>query len=136
MNYFRQSEPVDASVTMKATIEFTTRSSNYQVLKNDEFFEKNRNDNDVVMDLMERPYNSTTMKKGEVAEELWEEYGRDNAARKLEPCSKVEVTHDKSDEEDINERPHKVVDRDGVDLDDFFEEDIKKLFPNYQKLFS
>ena len=92
---------------MKATIEFTTRSYDYQVLKNNEFFDENYKDNDVVMDLMKRLHNSTTYKeREEIAEELWEECGYDNAARMLEPDGRLEVTYKKSDEEDINERSY------------------------------
>ena len=112
---------------MKVTIEFTTDSYEYQVLKNDEFFEENYKDNDVVMDLVERLHNSTTYEeREEIAEELWEQCGYDNAARMLEPDGRLEVTYKKSDEEDINERSYEVLDNDWVDFDDYFEEDIKK----------
>ena len=111
---------------MKVTIEFTTDSYEYQVLKNDEFFEENYKDNDVVMDLVERLHNSTTYEeREEIAEELWEECGYDNAARMLGD-GRLEVTYKKSDEEDIYVRSYEVLDNDWVDFDDYFEEDIKK----------
>ena len=111
---------------MKVTIEFTTDSYEYQVLKNDEFFEENYKDNDVVMDLVERLHNSTTYEeREEIAEELWEECGYDGAARMLGD-GRLEVTYKKSDEEDIYVRSYEVLDNDWVDFDDYFEEDIKK----------
>ena len=77
------------------------------------------------MDLVERLHNSTTYEREEIAEELWEECGYDNAARMLGD-GRLEVTYKKSDEEDINERSYEVLDSDWVDFDDFFEKDIKK----------
>ena len=113
-------------MVVKVTIEFTTDSYEYQVLKNDEFFEENYKDNDVVMDLVERLHNSTTYEeRQEIAEELWEECGYDNAARMLGD-GRLEVTYKKSDEEDIYVRSYEVLDNDWVDFDDYFEEDIKK----------
>ena len=113
-------------MVVKVTIEFTTDSYEYQVLKNDEFFEENYKDNDVVMDLVERLHNSTTYEeREEIAEELWEECGYDNAARMLGD-GRLEVTYKKSDEEDIYVRSYEVLDNDWVDFDDYFEEDIKK----------
>ena len=94
--------------------------------KNDEFFE-NYKDNDVVMDLVERLHNSTTYEEEEIAEELWEECGYDNAARMLDPDGRLEVTYKKSDEEDINERSYEILDSDWIDFDDFFEKDIKEV---------
>ena len=77
---------------VKVTIEFTTGSYDYQVLKNDEFFEENHND--VVMDLVERLHNSTTYgEREEIAEELWEECGYDSVATMLEPEGRLEVTY-------------------------------------------
>jgi len=114
-------------VEVKVTIEYTTGSYDYQVLKNDEFFEENYKDNDVVMDLVERLHNSTTDgEREEIAEELWEECGYDNAARMLEAQGRLEVTYKKSDEEDIDDLSYEILDTDWVDFEDFFEEDIKK----------
>jgi len=112
-------------VEVKVTIEFTTGSYDYQVLKNDEFFEENHND--VVMDLVERLHNSTTYgEREEIAEELWEECGYDSVATMLEPEGRLEVTYKKSDEENIDDSSYEILDSDWVDFDDFFEEDIKK----------
>tara|TARA_S200002703_G_C3801832_1_gene247862 strand:+ start:4539 stop:5891 length:1353 start_codon:yes stop_codon:yes gene_type:complete len=111
---------------VKVTIEFTTDSYDYQVLKNDKFFEENYKDNDVVMDLVERLHNSTTYgEREEIAEELWEECGYDNAARMLGD-GKLEVTYKQGDEEDIDESSYEILDSDWVDFNDFFEDDIKK----------
>ena len=112
---------------MKVTIEFTTGSYDYQVLKGGSDFDECYKDDDVVMEIVERLHNSTTYgEREEIAEELWEECGYDNAARMMEPEGRLEVTYKKSDEEDIDDNSYEILDSDWVDFDDFFEEDIKK----------
>jgi len=112
---------------IQVTIEFTTGSYEYQVLKGDADFDESFEDNPEALELVERLHNSTTYdEREEIAEELWEECGYDNAARILYPEGQLEVTYKKSDEEDINDLSYEILDNDWVEFDEFFEDDIKK----------
>ena len=59
---------------MQVTIEFTTGSFYYQVLKGNADFDECFEDNEKVQDLVERLHNSTTYEeREEIADQLWEE---------------------------------------------------------------
>lgn len=111
----------------KVLIEFTTDSYDYQVLKNDASFEECFQDNAEVMELVERLHNSNSYgERTEIAEELWEECGYDDAARMLHPEGHLEVTFKKGGQEDIDERRYEVLDSDWIGFDEFFDEDTQK----------
>ena len=112
---------------VKVLIEFTTDSYDYQVLKNDTSFEECFQDNEEVMDLVERLHNSNSYgERTEIAEELWEECGYDDAARMLHPEGHLEVTFKKGGQEDIDELRYEVLDSDWVEFAEFFDEDTQK----------
>lgn len=112
---------------MQVTIEYTTGSYDYQVLKGDADFDESFEDNPEVLELVERLHNSTTYdEREEIAEKLWEECGYNNASRMLYPEGQLEVTYKRGDEEDINDLSYEILDNDWVEFDEFFEEDIKK----------
>ncbi len=112
---------------MPVTIEFTTGSFEYQVLKGNADFDERFEDNEKVQGLVERLHNSRTYEeREEIADELWGECGYDNAARMLHPEGRLQVTYTKSDEDAINDGAYEILDCDWVDFDDFFEEDVKK----------
>ena len=111
----------------KVLIEFTTDSYDYQVLKNDDSFEECFQDNAEVMELVERLHNSNSYgERTEIAEELWEECGYDDAARMLHPEGHLEVTFKKGGQEDIDELRYEVLDSDWVEFAEFFDEDTQK----------
>jgi len=114
-------------VGIQVTIQFTTASFDYQVLKGDADFDECFEDNKEVKQLVDRLHSSTNYEeREEIANELWEECGYNNAARMLFPEGRLEVAYENSDEVDIDDSAYEVRDSDWVDFDEFFEEDIKK----------
>lgn len=112
---------------IQVTIEFTTASFDYQVLKGDADFYDCFEDNEDVKQLVDQLHSSTTYEeRAEIANELWEECGCNNAARMLLPEGRLEVTYINSAEDDIDDSAYDVRDSDWVDFDEFFGEDIKK----------
>lgn len=112
---------------IQVTIEFTTASFEYQVLKGDADFDECFEDNEEVKQLVDQLHGSTTYEeRAEIANELWEECGYNNAARMLLPEGRLEVTYINSPEDDIDDSAYEVRDSDWVDFDGFFGEDIKK----------
>ena len=107
---------------MQVTIEFTTDSFDYQVLKSDADFDDSFQDNEEVKQLVDRLHNSTTYEeREEIADKLWDLCGYDNAARMLLPEGRLEVIYEKSDKDDIDDSAFVILDNDWVDFDEFLE---------------
>lgn len=112
---------------MQVTIEFTTDSFDYQVLKGDADFNECFQDNEEVKQLVDRLHNSTTYEeREEIADKLWDLCGYDNAARMLLPEGRLEVIYEKSDKDDIDNSAYEILDSDWVDFDEFLVDIVDK----------
>lgn len=110
---------------ISVTIEFTTDTYDYLVLKGDAAFYENFEDNEEVQELAKRLLISINHEEREkIANALWEECNYSLCNRLLFPEGRLEVTYENSEGDDIDEN-YVILDEDWIGFKEFIEDHAK-----------